>query len=375
MCWSCRGTAEARALGRQNITGDIWPDEVVEYDPVADSVVWAWHFWDHLIQDVDPLKPNYGVVSQHPELLDINLGTVQGGDWMHCNTVDYSPERDEVVITSHTLHEIYVIDHSTTTAEAAGHTGGRRGHGGDFLYRWGNPQNYDRGGAADQVFYVAHGGNWIRPGMPGEGDILVLNNGDRPGNQNDYSVVTQITPPLDSTGGYYIAPDSAFGPRELTWFYSNGSAFYSQHLGGAYRLPNGNTFAVLGVSGVMDEISPSGQIVWSLTAGGQLGRATKYGRDFAGGVEDAGPTGTVRPGMFACGTLVRYALPAPGSVTIRVFDAVGRPIKTLVDGPEAAGPHEVRFDAPGSGVFFAQMVTVSSAGTPVMTTAKLVTAR
>ncbi|MEO0078695.1 MAG: aryl-sulfate sulfotransferase, partial [candidate division WOR-3 bacterium] len=216
--WDRKTRAQAESLGRRNITSDIWPDEVIEWDPVSRRVVWEWHFWDHLIQDVDPTKPNYGVIRDHPERLDINLGPVQqGGDWMHCNTVDYNEERDEVILTSHTLHEIYVIDHSTTTEEARGSTGGRHGKGGDIIYRWGNPQNYRRGTPADQVFFVAHGGNWIRPGMLGAGDILILNNGDRPGTSGDSSSVVQITPPLDANDHYYIHPDSAYGPRTPTW--------------------------------------------------------------------------------------------------------------------------------------------------------------
>jgi hypothetical protein len=38
---------------------------------------------------------------------------------------------------------LWVIDHQTTTAQAASHTGGRYNKGGDLLYRWGNPQTYD----------------------------------------------------------------------------------------------------------------------------------------------------------------------------------------------------------------------------------------
>ena len=53
----------------------LWPDAVLELEPVgADDakVVWEWHAWDHLIQDFDPKRRNYGSVPAHPELIDIN---------------------------------------------------------------------------------------------------------------------------------------------------------------------------------------------------------------------------------------------------------------------------------------------------------------
>jgi len=379
--WDRKTAAQAQALGRQNITSDIWPDEVVEWDPEGDSVCWQWHFWDHLIQDVDPQKPNYGVVKEHPELLDINLGSVQGGDWMHCNTVDYNEVRDEIVLTSHNLHELYVIDHSTTTEQAAGHTGGRHGKGGDFLYRWGNPQNYDRGTSSDRVFYVVHGTNWIEPGLQGAGNLLTLNNGDRSGTSGDSSVATEITPPLDSNDLYYIHPDSAFGPRATTWQYTNGRSFYAQHLGGAYRLPNGNTMVTLGTASRLVEISYDKQVVWQYNTGQQLGRALKYPRDFTGVGEKCEvrlPNVEVSPNPFSRSATIRYRLSSAGRVELVVHDAAGRLVARLADGEQPAGAHATSFTpGPGlpNGVYFARLSVALDSGSRAVSNHRMVLAR
>ncbi len=67
--------------------------------------------------------------------------------------------------------ELWVIDHSTTAEEAAGEKG-------DLLYRWGNPRAYRAGTVSDQQLFWAHNTHWIAPGLPGEGNVLVFNNGD-----------------------------------------------------------------------------------------------------------------------------------------------------------------------------------------------------
>ncbi len=279
IAWERKTQAQAIAAGRQSISGDMWPDKIVEIQPVGatgGNIVWEWHAWDHLIQSVDPGKPNYGVVADHPELLNINYGSVLGGDWMHVNAVDYNPELDQIVFSSHYMSELYVIDHSTTTAEAAGHTGGRSGMGGDFLYRWGNPQVYGRGTTSTQHFFVVHGVNWIDPGLPGAGNLLAFNNGDRSGSANDYSSIDEIIPPLNASGTYDILPGQPFGPAAPIWSFSAPGWLYSDHLSGAYRLPNGNTISVEGTSGHVFEVTQAKVVVWEYSYPGQVPRVMRY---------------------------------------------------------------------------------------------------
>lgn len=51
------------------------------------------------------------------------------------------------------------------------------------------------------------------------------------------------------------------------------------------------------------------------------------------------------PNPFNPTTTITFGVPRPEQVTLRVYDALGRQIATLVDGPRNAGNYEVRFDA------------------------------
>jgi len=145
-------------------------------------------------------------------------------DWTHINSVTYNQELDQILMSVHTFNEIWIIDHSTTREEAKGRTGGRHGRGGDLLYRWGNPLSYKRGTREDQKFFAQHDAQWIPKGCPGEGNILVFNNGlNREGSGNrpeqSYSSVDEIVPPIDEKGGYGCEAGSAFGPACPVWTY------------------------------------------------------------------------------------------------------------------------------------------------------------
>jgi hypothetical protein len=298
IAWEIKSGTESYNSGRSSST-TMWPDYLVEIEPTGTTggnIVWEWHFWDHLIQDIDSSRDNYGVVEDHPELFDINVGSVGGGpgggaDWLHINGVDYNAELDQIVISSHYMDEIYVIDHSTTTAEAAGHTGGNSGMGGDILYRWGNADNY---GANDSYqFNVVHCASWIDEDCPGAGNIMAFDNSD----DDHQSKVVEIVPPREGTYNYSWTQGQSFAPDQPFWMYSNGNTFYSNHLGGLQRLPNGNTLISESTSGYMFEVTQDGTIVWDKDVTGEVPRCLRYGMDYPG-LSALFPNGTVTGTVF-----------------------------------------------------------------------------
>ncbi|MCX7047485.1 MAG: DUF1566 domain-containing protein [Candidatus Sumerlaeota bacterium] len=244
--------------------GYMLPDYVVEVQPtrpVGGNIVWEWHVWDHLIQDFDNTKSNYGVVANHPELVDVNGPGIKIPQfWNHMNSVGYNPDLDQMILSVRGNSELWVIDHQTSSTQSSGHTGGRYSKGGDLLYRWGNPRQYDAGTAGDQKLLQQHDTEWIPAGRPGAGNILIFNNGISRG----YSTIDEITPPVDAGGNYSLTTGTAYGPSALTWTYraTNPADFCSTEISGAQRLPNGATLICEGLTGRLFEVTTAGLMVW-----------------------------------------------------------------------------------------------------------------
>ena len=302
LAWESKSRPEVLAAGRisNSFQNTLWPEKIIEVEPSGTSggtIVWEWHVWDHLVQDHDPSLPNYGDPSDYPHRLNINYTQSNSGpsassaDWLHCNAIDYDPERDQIVISSRNFNEIWIIDHSSTTEEAAGPAG-------DLLYRWGNPLAYGRGSAADQKLFGQHDPKWIRPGMTGYPGITIFNNGNgRPG--GNYTSIDEIELPPMSNGTYEIADGAPYGPESLSWTYvaSPANSFYSSFISGAERLENGNTLVCSGATGQFFEVTDEGEEIWRyITPLNQGGRMNQGENPPSGG--GGGPGGGIPNILF-----------------------------------------------------------------------------
>lgn len=406
IAWELKSVDEVIAAGgdtSQLADGTLWPDHIIEVKPQGfngGEIVWEWHVWDHLIQDFDSTKANFGVVAEHPELINLNFFPFRLKDWNHLNSVNYNPALDQIILSCPRFGELWIIDHSTTTAEAAGHSGGNSGMGGDLIYRWGNPQQYGHGTEADQKLFFQHDPHWIKPGLQGEGHILIFNNGrTRP--DVKFSRIEEIVPPLLPNGLYERLPGSPFGPTESVWSYEspNKTDFYAPFVSGAQRMQNGNTLICSGSNGRFFEVTNAGEIVWEyinpVTTKGIIAqgdtipdgavhgafRCTRYSRDYPGfngqdltpgnplegflvSVEtDPVPVGFTLfqnyPNPFNPATTIRYDLDRRSFVTIQVYNLNGQLIKTLVASQKKAGQHVVSWDGTdaanrpvASGIYF-----------------------
>ncbi len=335
IAWEQRTLAEAVEAGRdpEAAREGLWPDCLLEVAPNGvdgGTIVWEWHVWDHLIQDRDPAKPNFGVVAENPGRVDLNAlrqrrdapapamseeekerlrklgylggeGAGEGGgeregadrpapppdqrgrgggrrgrpgmdsaDWNHLNAVAYDAAHDELVVSSHNQHEVWIVDHSTTTEEARGGSGGKRGKGGDLLWRWGNARAWQMGGPSAQFLFGQHDARFIEPGLRGAGHLLVFNNNVRGGmrdgpGEGRASFVVELELPRQQDGSYAREPGQPFGPAAPVWRYGGGegeATFFSPIVSGSQRLPNGNTLITSGAEGCCVEIDAAGAIVW-----------------------------------------------------------------------------------------------------------------
>jgi hypothetical protein len=297
--WEKKSVKDAITAGRRPETVGqeyMLADCILEVKPTGKTtgtIVWEWHPFDHLVQDFDPKKANHADVAAHPELIDLNfgestiaamiakpeelnklraIGYVGGAgrrgappqtDWLHVNSLAYNAELDQIMLSVFEFSEIWVIDHSTSTKEAAGHKGGKYGKGGDLLYRWGNPRSYRAGTVKDQRLFGQHNAHWIEKGLPGAGHVLVFNNGVRR-TGGAYSSVDEIVLPVNKKGEYEYAKGKAYEPDKALWTYAapKKTDFYAPFISGAQRLPNGDTLICSGTNGTVFEVTSDGKTVW-----------------------------------------------------------------------------------------------------------------
>jgi hypothetical protein len=269
----------------------FWSGKVIELQPDLQnqtaSEVWSWRFWDHV--------DNTGT---SPRTLDVNqLGTPIPGqgnvDWIHMNAVTYNEELDQVMVSSRNLNEIYIIDHGCSTAEASGHSGGKRGLGGDFLYRWGCPQNY--GAAGPQQLFGQHSPYWIPRGFPYEGQIMINNDGfERSRSPSGWETTADvIDPPIgDGHGGYLLEPGKAFGPAAPMLNRPVPQRLWNTFEGSAQMLPDGNIllcaaqfFGDSSNPATFYEMGSGSEPIWSYTLpSGTAFRCHQYSRQYVDGI-------------------------------------------------------------------------------------------
>ena len=269
--WDLRSTEELDAIGYLGEEEKVYTETIIEINTATDEIVWKWESWDHIVQDTDDSKPRFGIINEHPELININYIDVlrenvePDGDIMHANGFDYDEENDLIYMTINNFSEVWVIDHSTTITQAKTSTGGSYGKGGDLLYRFGNPAAYDNT-FGERLFYNNHFPNLLENDVPGDGNILVYVNGNGDSKQ---SVVYE----LDIPANFNLQANTS-NELDIIWSYTR-EGLYAPRVSGAVRLDNGNTLITSGTSGFI-EVTNDKAVVWEFEGSGFYWRSYHY---------------------------------------------------------------------------------------------------
>ena len=277
--------------------GELWSEKVLEFQPIGTdsaAIVWEWRLQDHWIQGIDANRANFGNVQNNRQLVDLNYDGNSDfvDDWFHANSLAYNEDLDQIIISTRNFSEFWVVDHSTTTLEAASHLGGNSGMGGDILYRWGNPATYRTGNQTDRKLYGQHDVHWIPSDYREGGKIIVFNNGFE--NPNEISKVHTLSPPIDSNGNYPYTQNVINEPFDFDWTYT--LPLFVDFISGITRLPNGNTLICSGPNGRIFELDSLENIVWEyispinnndvvtnqgdIPTSNMMFRAYRYGTDY-----------------------------------------------------------------------------------------------
>jgi len=349
--------------------GELWSERIIELMPNESGgadVIWEWRVWDHLVQNFDSTKANFGDPALALDRVDLNFGTPSSAapDWLHMNSIDYNPALGHILLSVPTFDELWIID------KAAPENG--------LIWRWGNPEAYASGTSEDQRLHYQHAGRWLdapyHQGSPDFGKIAVFNNRN-PGATGPFSSAHLIAPELienEESTTYATIENGTFAPVgfDWTWTAPTPTDFFSSGLSNFERLPNGNNLLLSGRTGEIFELTAAGDTAWyyrvplqagtTVAQGTELGmndnllfRATRYPAQFpVFNSEDLTPMGAweLDPNpLLACQpcNLSAAVTVEAGAASLNVEGANGTFVATwLVDGVEVCTGEAIGLDGP-----------------------------
>jgi hypothetical protein len=250
----CHKNSENPQISDKKLLDDV----IIEVNWDGD-IVWEWVCSDHF-EELGFSEEAKNAMSRNPAIRQ------NGGDWMHINSMstlgpnkwyDAGDERfhpDNIIWDGRNTNISAIIDKKT----------------GNIVWQIGpdfnaTPELKKLGWIIGQ-----HHAHMIPRGLPGEGNIMIFDNGGwggygapNPGSPTgernalrDYSRVIEIDPTtLEITWQYGPAEAGLVQPVDA-------NRFYSPFISSAQRLPNGNTLICEGSGGRLIEVTPEHEIVW-----------------------------------------------------------------------------------------------------------------
>ena len=268
LVWELKDSLEyVAAGGDMSLIDDVlWSEVIYELEPDGNGgadVVWEWHAWDHLVQDFDDTKPNFGVIADNPQKINLNSNTSQGqqplADWLHMNSIHFNPVFGQIMVSVPNLNEVWIIDYA----------GGAEG---SIIWRWGNPAAYDRGTAEDQKLFFQHDARWAYEGIglsdPNFGKVTLFNNRvpDPQAPAGYHSEACVLEPVFDFYENQYTmdVTSGTFLPLDFDDVYvAPNPADLASNITSNYQiLPGGHSLIGEGNQGEAIELDENNNVVW-----------------------------------------------------------------------------------------------------------------
>lgn len=225
-------------------------DDVIYEVNKQGNIVWRWSALEHVKQfGFTPSQLKLVEHSHYPDILHINdLRPLGPNQWEEKGDTRFAA--DNLIFSSRNANFTAIISRKT----------------GDIVWQIGPnyPALRDGGLGPDKLpapidqISGQHSAYMIAEGLPGAGDILLLDN------QGEAGYPSVSLGLMSGSRVLQINPES----KDITWEYNAresgqiGFSFFTPFIGNVQRLPNGNTLIDEGVDGRIFQVTQSGEIVW-----------------------------------------------------------------------------------------------------------------